>query len=233
MYFIRYILNNLLLTLFLFSCFSTVIGQYRVYRQDNFLKALIFFKNYKSEFKICSIGSPLKFKAVFAIVAPEIGEYNNAKNYFETNSLKVLYVHNGSCYSDFSIGYFQMKPSFVEKLEKTIMTDSKLYRKFKNYIINYGDFKSDRRERIKRLENIKWQFKYLKLFLIIANNKKTTQKFLSFEEELQYFSTIYNTGFDKKNEEVLNEMTKERFPNNYFKKFNYSKVCLEFYNAIK
>lgn len=43
--------------------------------------------------------------------------YNALKDDIESESLKVLYVQFGKTYADFSIGVFQMKPSFAEGVE--------------------------------------------------------------------------------------------------------------------
>jgi hypothetical protein len=223
--------NYTSLIVFLLFSFCS-LAQYKEHRPDEFLKALSFLNEHKSEFKNCVSGTSLNFKQAFAIVAPEISEYSSVKNYFESQSLKVLYVQRGKGYSDFSVGYFQMKPSFVEKLEKTVSNELNLYKSFQGYLINLKDPKSERRERLKRLESKNWQFKYLKLFITIVANKTKNQKFLNEEEEIQFYSTAYNAGFHKSKQDILREMNMERFPNFSLKKFNYSKVSLEFYKAI-
>ena len=55
---------------------------------------------------------------VLAIVFPELIRYSKLQDVIESNDLKVLYVQFGDTYSNFSIGRFQMKPSFCEQLEK-------------------------------------------------------------------------------------------------------------------
>ena len=57
-------------------------------------------------------------KELKAIVFPELIRYNNLFNAIEIESLKYLYVSEGKDYADFSVGYFQMKPSFGEMVEK-------------------------------------------------------------------------------------------------------------------
>lgn len=52
-----------------------------------------------------------------AIVSPELIRWTAFKDFFETTALELLYVKKGKTYADFSIGHFQIKPSFVEQLE--------------------------------------------------------------------------------------------------------------------
>jgi hypothetical protein len=230
MFFIRIRFGSLALICFLEL---NALSQYSAFRPNEFKKAIIFFNQKKVEFKRCSSNTGLNLKQAFAIVAPEISEYSSFNNYLEINTLKVLYVQKGTGYSNFSVGYFQMKPSFVENLEKTIKNEPLLYSKFKDYLIELKDPKEQRRERVKRLDNEKWQFKYLRLFLILVNNRTKNIDFLNEEEQLKYFSTSYNAGFSKSKQDLLKEMEKERFPNYFEKKFNYSTVSLEFYEALK
>lgn len=59
-------------------------------------------------------------KALMAIVFPELIRYNTVFDALEINSLRYLYVSEGKDYADFSVGYFQMKPSFAEMVEQDL-----------------------------------------------------------------------------------------------------------------
>ncbi len=54
---------------------------------------------------------------ILSIAFPEILRYDSYSDYLETSSNRILYVNNGKEASDFSTGYFQMKPSFLENLK--------------------------------------------------------------------------------------------------------------------
>lgn len=222
-----------LISLFIFYAFQ-VIGQYQTFRGSEFDATLNFYADHKNEFQQASKGTRLNSKQIFSIVAPEICEYNSIGDFFESNSLKVLYVQNGATYADFSIGYFQMKPSFIEKLEQEIKSDFKLKLKFKHLLISENDPKTKRRERIRRLEDLNWQLKYLQLFALVFEKKMKKMNIVPDNEfnELKFYSTAYNSGFFKHKSELENEMNKNRFPRASNKKFNYSRVCLEFYKAL-
>ena len=55
-----------------------------------------------------------------SIIFPEFIRYSMFKDFLETEALKIGYVQFGAEAVDFSIGYCQMKPSFIEKLEYEI-----------------------------------------------------------------------------------------------------------------
>ena len=57
---------------------------------------------------------------ITSVIFPEVLRYSIFKNYFETKGLELIYTKYGKKYADFSVGYFQMKPSFVESLEKHV-----------------------------------------------------------------------------------------------------------------
>ena len=68
-------------------------------------------------FDICSGICSKDAAFMQAIVFPELMLYNSVKDDIESESLRVLYVQFGKAYADFSVGPFQMKPSFAEEVE--------------------------------------------------------------------------------------------------------------------
>lgn len=57
---------------------------------------------------------------VLSIVFPEIIRWNEFQDVIEISADRTLYVNGGSKLGDFSLGSFQMKPSFIESLERYI-----------------------------------------------------------------------------------------------------------------
>jgi len=55
---------------------------------------------------------------VLSIVFPELIRFNAIQDKIETFALQSLYVKYGKDYANFSVGPFQVKPSFAESLEK-------------------------------------------------------------------------------------------------------------------
>ena len=62
--------------------------------------------------------SPKDARLAMCIVAPEISQYSQLSDAAETYALYTLYVQGRV--SDFSIGAFQMKPSFAVSIEKEV-----------------------------------------------------------------------------------------------------------------
>ncbi|MBO9573717.1 MAG: hypothetical protein J7497_16135 [Chitinophagaceae bacterium] len=95
-------------------------------------------------------------KELKAIIFPELVRYNRVFDAIQIESLKYLYVSEGKQYADFSVGYFQMKPSFAENLERDA-----------DKTFGYGsrtDNEENRRQRLYRLTNTETQLNYLCAF---------------------------------------------------------------------
>lgn len=116
-------------------------------------------------------GNPIPIAESVSVVFPEMLRYVLWKDLFETAALELLYVRYGSTKADFSIGWFQMKPSFAEKLEREIYTYPELvmhYSDLSTYSIPNNDSVDIRSERIKRLKQLSWQLKYLNAFIAVV-----------------------------------------------------------------
>lgn len=172
---------------------------------------------------------------VKSIVFPELIRYNLLKDFFETASLKILYVQNGSTAVDFSIGDFQMKPSFVEDLEKEVerlnLTQYKFINKFKNQ-----QTESIREERVDRLTDLYWQMVYINCFVTVVNEKYKFKTFKSVEDKLQFYASVYNAGLTATELQIMKNISHKYFP--YGKKYkgvqySYCDVSLYFYKKVK
>ena len=170
---------------------------------------------------------------VFGIIAPELSQFGFLNNLAQTGLLKYLYVQGGKVYADYSIGYFQMKPSFIERLEESVQQNEMLKQQFQNCIIENPDSHKGRGERVKRLTQPEWQFSYLALFCMIMQERFADKEFPNKEEKLRFYAAAYNTGFHKP-ESVIEQFTqKALFPLLGMTKYNYSDVSLWFYRELK
>ena len=70
-----------------------------------------------------------------AIVFPELLKYTLYQDLLETTALELIYTSYGKSYADFSIGYFQMKPSFIEDLEAETLKYSDLKSKDRKSVV--------------------------------------------------------------------------------------------------
>ena len=176
------------------------------------------------------IGESAQF--LFSIVAPEVSQFSSIQNAFELNSLKILYVQGGAGYGNFSVGFFQMKPSFVEALESKV----NIYKDIRQIFSFIPDAslneKEQRKIRLFNLDSLQAQLKYLEAFCLILKKKTSDIQFSSEQDRLKYFATAYNSGFELSQNKIYSMMNRKFFPHFGEKKFNYSTVSLAFYNNL-
>lgn len=137
-----------------------------------------------------------------AIIAPELLRYNQVRDLAETAALEWAYIRGGSQVADFSIGRFQMKPSFIEAMERSAHCLPASSAKF----FRYGPLShaAIRRERLDRLKNFDWQLRYAFLYLELAR--------VYFGDDLRLIATAYNYGFDRPEREIRNWSEVRAFP---------------------
>ena len=191
--------------------------------------AKVFYQNHKSEFDNSSSGTNLTGKFLFSIVAPEITQYNWLKDKAESMALKVLYVQQGNSYADFSIGNFQMKPSFIESMEKFVQKDAVKLSEFLPLIIKENDIKQARILRLKRMEQLEWQLTYLKLFVKIVAIQFSKKTFINENEKLKFYASAYNCGFLKSETIIEKTSEKKHFPFFSIYKFKYKEIAEWFF----
>ncbi|MFB6306152.1 MAG: hypothetical protein ABEH43_04040 [Flavobacteriales bacterium] len=125
------------------------------------------------------------------------------KDFFETKALETGYLKYGSQRVNFSIGRFQMKPSFIESLEKKIKKSDILRPKY-GELIQYpsNDPENIRKERVNRLQSTNMQWKYLVCFYELLSQKFSNKKWDSRTQKLKFYSTAYNCGIGLKKQEI-------------------------------
>lgn len=163
-----------------------------------------------------------------AIVAPEISLFSKLVNFLELRTLYILYLNGGT--ADFSVGPFQMKPSFVEEMEKHAANSDELKEKYSNLLPN-GDQREKRKFRLNKLATIKGELQYLSLFISIAKSLTSDLRFENSEQRLRYWATLYNSGLSLNEEKIARLQSKKMFPRRE-KRFNYSDIACEFFNEI-
>ena len=213
---------------------SNIEGQRTTYQKNyltEFNSAIEFYKENKLKFN--DIDNHLGQEFIFSIIAPEVSQYGTISDLAQTYTLKVMYVQAGKDYADFSVGYFQMKPSFIEKIETEVVSNKNLSSQFEFCLFQDPENREARVTRIKRLEQLDWQMTYLRIFLAIMKLKTATIKFTNDTEKLKYFATAYNLGFEKSKTQIKNNFQSKQFPHFGELKFNYSEVSLEFYQHLK
>lgn len=170
-----------------------------------------------------------------SLVFPEVMRYNTLKDGIEAESLRTLYVQFGKEYSNFSIGIFQMKPSFAEEVEeKAIAMLPAPVNKELQLQYNSSDAEEIRSERVERLQDDQWQLVYLTAFICICNEIYKDHLFPGNLEKLQWYATVYNAGFNKTDAYISKKIKEENF---YLqqqmpgKKFRYAAIAGWYFNS--
>jgi hypothetical protein len=174
----------------------------------------------------------IPYAEAVAVVFPELVRYSSIRDKMETAMLKTLYRNLGDDYADFSIGVFQVKPSFAEKIREEMQSVPGW--RAKSVFKKSSSYKNDREYRgaiVSDLENPRSEFNYIIAFFKICGKYFP----LAAEDEaarIRFLATAYNTGFWK-NKEEIEKMSKLKFFNTkLFKTENYSyaDVSLFWYN---
>jgi hypothetical protein len=166
------------------------------------------------------------------VVFPELVRYSIIRDRIEITGLKVFYVYLGGEFADFSIGRFQMKPSFVEELEKAV----RRYRLRAFFeLLDYGDTRDEReirRARVARLEQEFWQERYLACFGAVLTRRFPHEQAMKPEERIEFAAAAYNRGFWKSEGDIRQSAQRALFPYGTEYpglQYRYSDVAVGFY----
>ena len=173
-----------------------------------------------------------------AIIFPELIRYSGIADYIEVKGLEVLYVQYGGDYADFSVGWFQMKPSFAERIESDILAYGLIdsYPSLKSLKPTISQTVDNRRERIIRLKDEYCQLLYLEAFVRIMDVLYPEMAGTQPSDKLIFYSTAYNTGYFKDESVIRHEITRKRFYRGIdptSEKYSYSDISLRYYLSRK
>jgi len=169
-----------------------------------------------------------------SVIFPELIRYSSISDYIEVKALEVLYVQYGRDYADFSVGLFQMKPSFAERIEADLLT-YRLADRFPSLLSLKPDTINDlqvRKARIIRLKDENGQLLYLEAFLRIMDYLCKDVAFESDADRLRVYARAYNEGYWR-GDKVIRWYGDKR----YFyvgmiepkKKYNYAEIAVDYY----
>jgi hypothetical protein len=220
---------RLLLIFILPSIINSV--NYRQIFSSDYNNALEFISHNSALFLDCSTQYNTDAEVIIPVLFPEAIRYSIIRDYLETKSLELTYVYSGSV--DFSIGYFQMKPSFVDSIEKTIRNYPEQLKKYRNLLIPEElPLTEIRKERIDRLKSIEYQIGYANCLYDIT--KILYPDIFNYEKSFQikFISTAFNHGFLTGEKEILDFTGKAFFPlngKNNSQRYIYHEISLYFY----
>ncbi len=203
----------------------------------------IFGKSYKAalDFVSRSDAATLAFgssgiepREAWAVVFPELIRWSALADLIQTSNLQSLYVQYGAGYSDFSIGRFQMKPSFAETLESDF---NKLLGPDEQRSIRAGRFETadtveNRRARVRRLADPEDQVRYLIIFFRVMDRLYRAERWDSGEEKVRFFAAAYNSGYRSGAARIRRESGRNRFHMGLFPAkpyYSYSEIAADFW----
>jgi len=164
----------------------------------------------------------ISYPLAISVIFPELVRYSALRDKMETTLLKTLYVNLGEYYANFSIGQFQMKPSFAESIRN--QAHSVLSRRSGIVFMGeteFNDIKNYRKSIVTDLEDPKIQFKYLIAFIKICDKKFKTDR-MNDTTRIKFLATVYNYGIDKSIDQINSMMDKKFYNTKLFKTENYS-----------
>lgn len=229
----RLILSFLLFTGLTDPGLSQSLNYQEIFGND-WKKALEFEKENRSWMEPVLEQNHLSYPVAIGVIFPELVRFSALRNKMEVTLLKALYINLGETYANFSIGQFQMKPSFAEIIREqgASIADHNSGIIFKNES-EYDDIYSFRKSIITDLEDPKTQFQYLIAFLKICGKKFRIEK-MDEQMRLKFLATAYNFGINKSQHQIEKMINKKFFNTKLFKTENYcyADVSLFWYNQF-
>jgi hypothetical protein len=169
-----------------------------------------------------------------AIVFPELIRYSRWQDEIETAAVNGLYVLQGTSGANFSIGRFQMKPSFAEEVEAA-WNQSALTKEY-GFVFNLQDGAEARRSRIRRLDTMEGQCRYLAIFIRLQFLRHPQLQSLQVKEQVGMLATIYNRSFSTTWEQVRQLSHQKSFHTDmivtrHTKRYCYAAIAQAFYQV--
>lgn len=196
-------------------------------------KALRFVRDNEKWMRQVSEKYSVPYPFAVAVVFPELVRYSALRDKMEITMLKTLYRNLGEDYADFSVGVFQVKPSFAEKVRDEYFSGSGP--QGKNPLGKKGKFRNARDFRgsiIADLENPQTEFNYVIAFMKICERNFPFASAVNDTSKIKFLATAYNSGFWKNREEI-EKMSDLKFFNTKIvssESYTYADVSLFWYN---
>jgi hypothetical protein len=229
-------LRSLLLVLFTAGSLESAMAQTLNYQDifgNDWQKALTFVETNNKWIKPVLAKYKISYPLALAIVFPELVRYSALRDKMEITLLKALYTNLGEDYANFSIGPFQMKPSFAELIrEKAPQAMGRKTKTLFKDISEYDNIAQYRAAIIKELEDPVTELNYLVAFIKICESTLNNKEWSDEKSKVKFLSTAYNYGINKTPEEIAGMTDKKFFNTKLYKTTNYcySEVALFWYN---
>lgn len=186
---------------------------YAQYYGSDYRDAKNYIREHQSDFLDVAALTQCEPRELASILFPELIRYSLLRDFFETKALELLYIEHGKGTADFSIGRFQMKPSFAENVETYLSNSEKLNPYFADLLFyEKEDLEYRRKKRVERLKNQRWQLMYAAALLKISYEKFPGEMTTPPKERVRFLATVYNHGFLEDAPAIRLWIAKENFP---------------------
>ena len=173
------------------------------------------------------IGNKISPDVAFGIVFPGLVRFSSIRDIMETGASRTLYVQRGRKYAHFTVGRFQMKPSFAELVERNVTRQ-----KLTKYEFNLKNSVQARSQRVKRLDSPEWQLRYLVFFVRLMDKRFAHIKWKSDEDKVRFYATAFNVGYNRDERTIrrlMNPRTRYSRPKKSKVKYRYGDVAAYFF----
>ena len=189
-------------------------------------------EEWRQEFDLFGVDSRL----AEAIVFPEMIRYSMWQDEIEKVAVNGLYVSKGKAGADFSIGRFQMKPSFAEDVEGA-WNASTLAQEY-GFAFNMASNNEARRSRVRRLSTMQGQCRYLAIFIRLQLLRLPQLQQATPEEQVRLLATAYNRSFSAPWQALCRMQDERHFHTDVIKTsstrlYCYADIAAEYWNQRK
>ena len=186
-------------------------------------------EEWKKEFDLFGVDA----RVAEAVVFPELIRYSMWKDEIERIAVNGLYVMKGREGADFSVGRFQMKPSFAEEVERA-WNISPLAKEY-GFSFNLADNNEARRSRVRRLDTTQGQCRYLAIFIRLLQLRHPRLLQLSQKDQVRFMATAYNRSFSASWNDIMKWQHERRFHTDIINTrstrfFCYADIAVTFYS---
>ena len=220
----------------LFCLSSEIGGSQSLDYKDIFVKdwgkAEIFLNENHEWIKATLEKFDVPYKETISVVFPELVRYSALQDKIEITLLKALYINLGEDYANFSIGSFQMKPTFAEKIREAADNFPEFKnREYLKSLSSFDDIKTYRASIIQDLEKPETEILYLIIFIKTCEKQFSLKK-MKINDKIKFLAAAYNFGFWKTKGQIDSVINKKYFRTSLAGtvKYSYADVSLFWYN---
>ncbi len=224
-FFLLNILRSILLIILLPLLYCPLLSQSLNYQEifgDDWNKAAAFERENRSWMESLLEKNNVSYPLAIAVVFPELVRYSALRDKMEITLLKALYINLGEYYANFSIGQFQMKPSFAaiirDEAPGVMSRRSGITFKVTD---DFSDIQNYRKSIITDMEDPKVQLTYLITFFRICEKKFKTNR-MNETNRIRFLATAYNYGVDKTADQIKSMTDRKFFTTKLIKDVTYS-----------